>query len=197
MIRRHIAAPTAFAALLLLGLLISTPTLARDGSRPFAIGVGAGVVEQGNEEEPFYTLNVRFPVRRGGGNGKSAYRFYLEPEVGFWDTSEPFGRDDSLEAEMSNIGLNFLALARGRRIESWIGLGIGVYFEDLTIRGGGVGVVRDESETNIGGNLQVGIDINFGRRFAIFGVGRLDLIDSDFFDEQTKLYLGLRFRFGG
>ncbi len=196
--RRPIAVLSTLATLCLFGLLVSAPALAADGGhgRPYAIGIGAGVVDQGNEEEPYYTVNFRFPVKRNS-SSKSAYRFYLEPEVGFWDTTEPFGRDDRLEAEQSNIGINFLALARGRRIESWVGLGLGLYFEDLIIRGGGVGVVRDESETNVGGNIQVGIDINLGHSFAIFGVGRLDVVDSDFFDEQTKLYLGLRFRFGG
>lgn len=188
----------ALSTLLPIVLLLAGPAEAAGSnarSRPLAIGIGAGVVDNGNDEEPYLTANFRFPLRRGQGKG-GVFRAYLEPEIGIWDFSNPFGSDDSLDGEVLNVGVNVLALARGRRVESWVGIGVGAYFEDVQVIGGNVGTVLDQSETNIGGNLQVGIDINFTSRFGIFGVGRIDYVDTEFFDEQQKLYFGLRFRFG-
>ncbi len=163
--------------------------------RPLSIGIAAGLVDNGNDEETYVTANFRFPIKRTN-QGKGVFRLFLEPEVGFWDFADPFGSDDLLEGEVLNVGINFLAVAQGRRFDVWVGAGVGAYIEDVQIIGGGVGTVLDESETSLGGNLQVGVDINIGSSFAIFGVGRIDFVDTDFFDEQQKLLIGIRFRFG-
>lgn len=181
-------------ALLPILLLTALPADAANGheDRPLAFGIAAGRVDDGNNDETYVMANFRFPVKRT----KSAFRLFLEAEVGQWEFDDPFGSDDLLEGEVVNAGLNFLAVSEGRRFDVWVGIGVGAYFEDVRIQGGGVGTVLDVSETSLGGNLQVGIDINFGPSFSIFGVGRFDYVDTDFFDEQQKLLIGLRFRFG-
>lgn len=181
--------------LIIAGLLLAAPAAAGADSRPFSFGLGAGIVDNGNDEEPYFEASFRLPLRRNARGG--IFRPFLEAEIGFWDFAQPFGSDDRFEGEVLNLGINFLALAPGRVVDVWVGIGVGVYLEDFEIIGGNVGTVRDESETALGGNLQVGIDFNVAAGFAIFAVGRIDLVDTDFFDEQQKLYAGLRFRLGG
>ncbi len=191
------------SALLAACLVLPGQAVAKDDYRGgqeeehnWSLAIGGGLVRpEDGETEPYLTASVRIPIgnnhnRKGGG-----LRGYLEPEIGYWELSRGFGSDDREDAEMLNIGVNLLGVASTRGVDYWIGVGFGFYDESRTIEGGGVGTVFDESGSNFGGNLQVGVDVNIGQRLALFGAGRLDLVDSDFFDTQLKIYGGLRFRF--
>ncbi len=160
----------------------------------FAIGGGLVRPEDG-ETEPYLTASFRIPLGKNKNRKGGGLRGFLEPEIGFWELSRGFGSDDTEGADMLNIGINLLGVAATRGVDYWIGVGFGFYQENRTIRGGGVGTVFDEDSSNFGGNLQVGVDVSIGPRVGLFGAGRLDLVDSDFYDTQLKIYGGLRFKF--
>ncbi|RMH17080.1 MAG: hypothetical protein D6696_16630 [Acidobacteria bacterium] len=164
------------------------------GDKRFSIAVGAGIVNpDGNsDEEPFFSLALRIRLQSWRGD---RVRGYLEPDVGFWQVSQDFGRDDHLDVEVTSAGLGYVVAFGGKRLESFFGAGIGAYREEVRIVGGGVGVVVDDSQTNLGGYLQLGLDYRFADRAAVFVLSRIDFVDSDSFDQQTKLYGGLRFSF--
>ena len=112
-------------------------------------------------------------------------RGYLEPEVAYWSHSETNDETDDLL-----VGLNLIGVVPTRAADFFLGVGFGYHFFDSKFVSEGVRF--EDSDDRAGGNLQVGVDINLGRRTALFGAGRVDILEGDRDNRQTKIIVGLR-----
>lgn len=188
-------------AFLGLALLASQPVLAQsdddeDEDRPYnyALGVGVGLVEAG-ETEDYLTAALRIRVGRDGDEDEDGGRRrdrgiegYVEPEIGYWESS-----DDLIEGSDLLVGVNLIGAMPFSRAESFIGVGVGAHFIDAQVLENNANL--DDSETKLGVNAQFGIDLRLSRSLSAFGTGRFDLVQGSAENVQTKIYLGLRARF--
>lgn len=178
--------------LALASFALVTPAWAQeDEEGRFALGVGVGMVETGNDSEPY--LNAGLRVKLGydpeGEGDEGAVSGFVEPELGYWTSDDGTGveRTDLL------VGANVGAVVRLRVIEYFLAAGVGWHFMDTKIsRLGGTVNTEDDS---LGFNAQFGFDVRVSERVSLYGVGRFDLVDEAADQEQGKAYLGLRFRF--
>lgn len=192
-------------------------------SNRLALGFGAGIVlpnENGGENgEVYYSANFRWRVwGRGGrprdhqdedynqrhnqrhyrgrypGQTSGGIQGYLEPEVGYWKRS-----DSGNDVKDLLIGLNLLGVVPTRNADFYLGVGFGIHSFDgtTTIRDAAGDILSrtDLSKDRLGGNLQVGVEVYVTPRMGIFGTGRLDILEDQPFDRQTKIWGGLRFHF--
>lgn len=189
-------------AFLGLALVASQPVLAQsdddedDEDTPYnyALGVGVGLVEAG-ETEDYLTAALRIRVGRDGDDDEDGGRRrdrgiegYLEPEIGYWESS-----DDLIEGSDLLVGVNLIGAMPFSRAESFIGVGVGAHFIDASVLENNANL--DDSETKLGVNAQFGIDLRLSRSLSAFGTGRFDLVQGSAENVQTKVYLGLRARF--
>ena len=173
----------------------------RKGDDGISLGIGAGIVKPDGDGEFYLTANLRIPVRgdrdQRGKDGKRRHRqqnqgikAYIEPEIGYWKRS-----DDVIDTTDLSVGVNLLGVVPGRTVDYFFGVGFGVHSFDTTANDSSFSEF-DGSDTRFGGNFQVGLDVNVTGNLALFGVGRLDLLEGgEFDDSQTKIYGGLRFQF--
>lgn len=169
--------------------------------RDVQLGLGAGLVSpEGGDAEIYYSAALRFRINRhadepvwdgesyrGRPPAEGGIRGYLEPEVGYWSRSEAGDEADDLL-----VGLNLIGVVPTRGADFYLGVGFGYHFFDSKFVANNVLV--EDSDDRLGGNLQVGVDVNLNRTVALFGTGRLDILDGDRDNRQTKVYLGLRFK---
>ena len=202
---------------LALTLFLAPAALADDyeGNR-FAFGIGAGLIQPDNsglgdvDGELYYSANLRWRVRGGSHQddddddwngdrprrrhyrGKApqggGIRGYLEAEIGLWEVSE-----NGIDFEDQHIGLNLVGVVPTRAADFFMGVGFGLHFTDGSLLNDPS--AEDFDDTRLGGNLQVGVDINVSQTVSVFGVGRLDILQDNPFDRQTKVWGGLRFQF--
>jgi hypothetical protein len=185
-------------------LLGSAPTWAQDDRNDdddhndaynWALAVGVGLVEPANETEMYLMAALRMRVGRyddedghGGGRGDKSIQGYLEPEIGYWESS-----DDRIEGSDLLVGVNLVGAFPFASAETFLGVGIGVHFLDAALASGDP---RDDgSETKLGANAQFGLDLHLTRSLSAFGAGRFDLVQDAADEVQSKVYLGLRARF--
>ena len=187
-------------AFLGLALLASHPVLAQSDKDDdaenapynYALGVGVGLVEAG-QTETYLTAALRIRVGRddenSGARGRDqGFQGYLEPEVGYWESS-----DDAIEGSDLLVGVNLVGAMPFARAESFIGVGVGAHFIDSALLE--ADPTLDDSETKLGVNAQFGIDLRMSRSLSAFGTGRFDLVQGSVENVQAKVYLGLRARF--
>jgi hypothetical protein len=189
-------------AFLGVALLASQPVLAQSGNNKgqdedapynYALGVGVGLVEAGQTEN-YFTAALRLRVGRDGDDDQGGSRRdrgiegYIEPEIGYWESS-----DDRIEGSDLLLGVNLIGAMPFSRAESFIGVGVGAHFIDAQVLE--ADPTLDDSETKVGVNAQFGIDLRLSRSLSAFGTGRFDLVQGSAENVQTKVYLGLRARF--
>ena len=187
-------------AVLGLALLASQPAFAQsndddedEDNAPYnyALGVGAGLVEVGQTQN-YLTANLRIRVGRGDeddrGSVDRSIQGYIEPEIGYWEST-----DDFIEGSDLLVGVNLIGAFPFSVAESFLGVGVGAHFIDSSLLDGGS--LEDESETKLGANAQFGIDLRLTRSLSAFGTGRFDLVQGSTDNVQSKVYLGLRGRF--
>lgn len=167
----------------------------------FGLALGAGVVEPDGEGEIYYMAALRIRILDGDDRSRTRRRpgqrvergdmeAYIEPEVGYWERDEAgLSQSDLL------VGVNAVGVVPGRHVDYFFGVGLGVHFFDTEISSGVVGPGLTSDETNIGGNFQVGLDLNFTEAVSVFGAGRFDIIEGVEDNIQGKVYVGLRFNF--
>ena len=177
-------------------LLLAAPSLAQDDEEGrLSFGVGGGMVDGGLSTEPYLTANMRFRVgyRPEGSEREAGIVGFVEPEIGYWSADEAVGEwSDTL------VGVNVGGAVRLRVFEYFVAAGAGYHMVDGEQRLSG-GRINDFDEGALGFNVQTGFDVRFSESVSVFGVGRFDLIDIDDAaaiagDQQSKAYLGLRFR---
>jgi hypothetical protein len=171
----------------------------------YSLGLGFGLISlddpgQADDVEIYTTINFRIAV--GSGHHRpGSWRGYLEPELGYWEssvgeagaTSQSLGRTDML------LGCNIVGVMPFETVDFFIGAGAGIHFIDQDIRtfSDGVATDRSASDEALGVNAHFGVDVGISRRASLFGVGRFDIVDDSSNSLDAKAYLGLRFRLGG
>ncbi len=184
-----------------------------DEGRDLQLGLGVGLVDPEDSESSEVYTSAALRIRIGGRGGDRAgagqwdgdhYRGrpphdsgggivgYLEPEVSQWSGG---GEDQDFDDLL--VGMNLLGVVPTRTADYYLGVGFGVHFFDAELRStvGGITTVLQEEDERFGGNLQVGVDVNLGPRTALFGTGRLDILEGDIAERQTKVYAGVRLKF--
>jgi hypothetical protein len=201
------------AAVLLLGAGAAEAQRRGGDDREFQLGLGAGLVDPEDSEsaEVYLSASLRIPVGGGdpdAGDGQwngDHYRGrpphdrsgggivgYIEPEVGHWS-----GGGDNEDIEDLLVGINLVGVVPTRTADYYLGVGFGVHLFDAELRRevGGIDTVITEEDERFGGNLHVGVDVNLGPSVALFGTGRIDILEGDIAERQTKVYAGLRLKF--
>ncbi len=186
----------------------------------YAFGIGLGLIsldEPGlvDDVEPYLAASLRIAIGPHHRGNRDAWRGYLEPELGYWESSaagpvpsfnnissaqvvQTTGRTDLL------LGLNIVGVMPWRGVDFFIGAGAGIHFIDFdqrvfTVVNQVAVSQRDESVSDeaLGVNAHFGVDVSISRRASFFGVGRFDIVDDGSNALDAKAYVGLRFRFGG
>jgi len=161
----------------------------------YALAVGVGLVEPANQTETYYTAQLRIRVSRGdgehdrGGNGRQdrSIQGYIEPEIGYWkSTNETIHGSDKL------LGVNLIGAFPFASAESFLGVGVGAHFVDRELLESNNRLTG--SETKLGVNAQFGLDLRITDSLSAFGTGRFDLVQGAKDNVQSKVYLGLRAR---
>jgi len=160
----------------------------------FALGVGIGLVKPTNQTETYYMASLRIRTS-GRGNGEAergdqGLTGYLEPEVGYWTSSDSDGLGKGSDLL---LGLNLIGVIPLGAVDSFFGVGAGVHSIDATLLANRSG--KTGNETKFGANAQFGIDLYINRKLSAFGTGRFDLVQGAADQVQSKVYLGLRARF--
>jgi hypothetical protein len=160
----------------------------------FALGVGIGLVEPLNKTETYYMASLRIRTsgrgdRDEGRRSDEGITGYVEPEVGYWKSSDknrPEGSDLLL-------GVNLIGVVPLGAVDSFFGVGAGAHFIDASLAANDASV--SGRDTKFGANAQFGIDLYINRKLSAFGTGRFDLVQGSSNRIQSKVYLGLRARF--
>lgn len=161
----------------------------------FALGVGIGLVKPLNETQTYYMASLRIRTS-GRGNDEGEQRGgqgltgYIEPEVGYWTSSDKDGLGKGSDLL---LGVNLIGVVPLGAVDSFFGVGAGVHSVDATLLDDSSG--KTGSETKFGANAQFGIDLYINRKLSAFGTGRFDLVQGAADQVQSKVYLGLRARF--
>ena len=155
----------------------------------YALGIGGGLVDPAGPTEPYYTANLR--IRLGSHDrsredlqGQGIHGF-IEPEIGYWTRDS--GNSDLL------VGANLMGVVPFNKVDYSFGVGAGLHFLDFTTQSGST--LIEESDEAVGVNAQFGIDIHMTDSTSLFGTGRIDLVEGTVNEQQSKVYLGVRFRF--
>lgn len=187
-----------------------------------SLGIGIGLVKPDGDGEIYYSAALRFRIgkrdrhdedmhdgrkaepvddynrrhntrhRRGRGGSNDGIRGYLEPEISFWSRNA----DDPGEVDEEDLyfGLNLIGVVPTHNADFFFGAGFGLHSTDTQVFDDNGNLV-DESDSRLGGNVQFGVDINMGDNWSLFGLGRLDLLEDRPNDRQSKVQVGLRFKF--
>lgn len=155
----------------------------------YALSLGLGLVDPEGPTEPYYTAALRIRIgdrdRTREDLQNEGIHGFIEPEIGYW--SRDSGNSDLL------IGANLIGVVPFRRVDYTFGVGAGLHFLDFTRQDGPV--ITEESDEALGVNAQFGIDLHLTDSTALFGIGRIDLVEGDVHELQNKVYLGARFFF--
>jgi hypothetical protein len=173
--RRHLATT------LLAAILFAPLTYAQEQA---SLALGAGLVKPRNVDSTFWvTANYRFRI---------ADRFWLEPEVGYWEKSDDIPGFD-VSVEDLNFGVNGIlefGTSGSGALQPWVGAGLGLH------RVKGVADVGEaelgETQSKLGLHLLGGADFGLTETFDLFAALRYDIVPDR---SQFKAYGGLRFKF--
>ena len=188
----------------------------------YSLGLGFGLISlddpgQADDVELYGTINFRIAV--GPGHSRpGSWRGYLEPELGYWETtnnppavSNPFGGSSGATLRQQTgrtdllLGVNIVGVMPLNSVDFFVGAGAGIHFLDQDVRvstsasSGAPVIVSNSSVTDeaLGFNAHFGVDVGLSRSVSLFGVGRFDIVDDSSNSLDAKAYLGLRVRLGG
>lgn len=159
----------------------------------YAFSLGFGLVDPSGETETYLMAALRVRVNRQGDGAEAdrggGIRGYIEPEVGYWKSS-----DELVDGSDLLVGANLIGVVPFGKVDSFYGVGAGAHFVDGALISSDPRRAED-SETKLGLNAQFGVDVFLTRKTSVFGAGRFDLIQGADDDIQSKVYLGFRSRF--
>ena len=160
----------------------------------YALSVGVGLVQPTGQTENYYMAALRIRLNRedednsgGGGRRESGIQGYLEPEVGYWKST-----DNRIQGKDTLVGVNLIGAFPFASAETFLGAGVGAHFVDASVLRSDASLTG--SQTKLGANAQFGIDLHVTRTLTVFGAGRFDLVQGAKDNVQSKIYLGLRAR---
>jgi len=179
-------------------LSVAAPALAQDDEEGrYSIGIGAGMVQTSGSSDPYFTANLRSRIgyRTAGDERQGSVFGFVEPEVGYWTRDK-----GGIESKDTLLGVNIGGAVRLRSFEYFIAGGVGYHIINRDARASDLSV----DDNSIGVNAQFGFDVRMSDTVSLFGVGRFDLVQTDDNarvsssdkspdDQQTKVYLGVRF----
>jgi len=179
-------------------LAVAAPALAQDDEEGrYSIGLGAGMVQTSGSSDPYFTANLRSRIgyRTAGDERQGSVFGFVEPEVGYWTRDK-----GGIESKDTLLGVNIGGAVRLRSFEYFIAGGVGYHIINRDARASNLSV----DDNSIGVNAQFGFDVRMSDTVSLFGVGRFDLVQTDDNalvsssdkspdDQQTKVYLGVRF----
>jgi hypothetical protein len=162
----------------------------------FALAAGIGLVEPLDQVETYFmaSLRIRAGGRDRGGSGGSGFEDegitgYIEPEVGYWESS---GEERAKGSDLL-VGVNLIGVVPLGNVDSFFGVGAGVHFVDSALLENDP--TLEGSDSKFGANSQFGLDLYITDNISAFGAGRFDLVQGSEDKVQSKVYLGLRARF--
>jgi opacity protein-like surface antigen len=182
-----------------------------DRGRDVQLGLGVGLVDpqDSGTAEVYSSASLRIRVGHGKGSDAGAGQWdgdhyrgrppndrsggilgYVEPEVGYWK-----GGDKGQDFEDLLAGINLIGVVPTRSADYYLGVGFGVHFFKAELDATDFAPAVKEDDQRFGGNLQVGVDVNLGPNVALFGTGRLDLLEGEIAERQTKVYAGIRLKY--
>ena len=200
--RRWLMTSALLGAALLAANLASAQSSASDRDRDgkgepttpnYAVSVGVGLVQPTGQTENYYMAALRIRLNRededtsGGGRRESGIQGYLEPEIGYWTST-----DDKVKGSDTLVGINLIGAFPFASAETFLGAGVGAHFVDASVLASDANLKG--SQTKLGANAQFGIDLHVTRTLTVFGAGRFDLVQGAKDNVQSKIYLGLRAR---
>jgi hypothetical protein len=153
--------------------------------------VGVGLVQPTGQTENYYMAALRIRLNRedednGGGGGRDrGIQGYLEPEIGYWKST-----DRLIKGSDTLLGINLIGAFPFASAETFLGAGVGAHFVDANVLRSDASL--SGSQTKLGANAQFGIDLHVTRALTVFGAGRFDLVQGAKDNVQSKIYLGLR-----
>ncbi len=163
-------------------------------SNRFAFAVGAGLVEPLDEVETYFTAALR--IRAGGrdrdGRGRAedeGITGYIEPEVGYWESS---GEERAKGSDLL-VGVNLIGVVPLGSVDSFFGVGAGVHIIDTALLENDP--TLEGSDSKFGASSQFGLDLYITDNISAFGASRFDLVQGSEDKVQSKVYLGIRARF--
>jgi len=158
----------------------------------YALAVGVGLVQPTGQTENYYMAALRIRLNRededngGGGGGRDrSIQGYLEPEIGYWKST-----DRLIKGSDTLLGINLIGAFPFASAETFLGAGVGAHFVDANVLRSDASL--SGSQTKLGANAQFGIDLHITRALTVFGAGRFDLVQGAKDNVQSKIYLGLR-----
>jgi len=159
----------------------------------YALAVGVGLVQPTGQTENYYMAALRIRLNRedednggGGGGGRDrGIQGYLEPEIGYWKST-----DRLIKGSDTLLGINLIGAFPFASAETFLGAGVGAHFVDANVLRSDASL--SGSQTKLGANAQFGIDLHITRALTVFGAGRFDLVQGAKDNVQSKIYLGLR-----
>jgi len=157
----------------------------------YALAVGVGLVQPTGQTENYYMAALRIRLNRedednGGGAGRDrGFQGYLEPEIGYWKST-----DRLIKGSDTLLGINLIGSFPFSTAETFLGAGVGAHFVDADVLRSDASL--SGSQTKLGANAQFGIDLHITRALTVFGTGRFDLVQGAKDNVQSKIYLGLR-----
>lgn len=207
-IRKPFLAGLAIAALLAFGGTAQAQGDdygAEGENREVQLGLGIGLVdpEDADDAEKMFSGGVRIRIGqrnddpvwdgdhyRGRPPQDNGIRGYIEPEVQYWS-----GGGDRTDIDDLLVGVNLVGEVPTRNADYYLGVGFGYHFFDAVIRDEDDVIVQEDDDGKLGGNLHVGVDINVSDSTALFGTGRVDILEGNIAERQTKVLVGLRLKF--
>ena len=157
-----------------------------------ALGFQAGLadLDTGTETVLGATFRLRIAGPPADRDSRGSMRGYLEPEVQYYESD--FSVDAlSVTSDDLLVGLNIVGVVPFGAVDTFFGGGPALHFLDTSSELTGL----DDSSEEFGLNIHVGVDVHVSESIALTVAGRLDLLEDAIDEEQTKILLGLRFKF--
>ncbi|MEM7349688.1 MAG: outer membrane beta-barrel protein [Acidobacteriota bacterium] len=190
---------------LLVALIPASAQADRDNDlERFAFGIGLGLVDlsdrvtaNDSSTETYITANFRILLGdKDRKHDEHSVLAYIEPEISYWEADNrlpvPGGTISNSQSDLM-VGINIVGVIPFKKVDYFIGAGLAIHSFDVGLDINGVDLDSDET---LGVNIHTGLDVHITDKFDVYGLLRLDLVE-DIQEEQAKIVLGLRFRFGG
>ena len=183
---RSLLAPVVLCLLGASALAAQTPNREDIGLSRFAFGVGAGVTEtEPGQMEPYVEANLRMDFagnhQEPGGGG---YRLFVQPEAGYWKHDKR-----NLTENDTMAGVNFGGRIMLQSVDFFGAVGVDVHRLDATSFG------ESTTSTDLGENVQVGLDFYLNPDVSLYALARIDHIENRRDNASGRFGVGARWSF--